>query len=180
MKRVSFIFATGESWLDRLVTFVTRSAWSHVAFRFDDDGLLTEALAGRGFLLEPVDRFNGWERSQTISCSVSDDSYAAMLVQATRWRQSSIAYGYATCLAIGVKEVFGVWAGRTMLALLEGFAANTLVCSEMLVKLWRYVEPDFLAEQDCRLVSPEQLHRILLQMEDRDKIDKPTDSAYNC
>ena len=180
MKRVSFIFATGDSWLDRLVTFVTRSAWSHVALLFDEDDLLAEALAGKGFLLEPGDKYRDWERSQTMSCGVSDDAYAAMLAQALRWRQSAIAYGYATCLAIGVKEIFGVWAGRTLLALLASFTANTLVCSEMLVKLWRYVEPDFLAEQDCRLVSPEQLHRILLQMEERDKIDKPTDSAYNC
>ena len=182
MKQVSFVFATGESWLDRLVTVFTRSAWSHVALRFEDSDLLVEALAGRGLLLEPGNKYADWRRSQALSFSVSDDSYAAMLAQAHQWQKSAIGYGYATCLAIGIKEIFGVWAGRALLALLAGFAANTLVCSEMLVKLWRQVEPDFFIGQDCRLVSPEQLYRVLLQRQQdaRDKIDKPTDCAYNC
>ncbi len=182
MKRVSFVFATGASWLDRLVTAVTRSEWSHAALRFDADDLLVEALVGRGFLLEPGDKYAGWERSQTISCDVSDEAYAAMLVQVQQWQRSMIGYGYATCLAIGVKESIGVWAGRAILSILAVFTSNTLVCSEMLVKLWRYVEPDFLAGQDCRLVSPEALYRVLLQRQQgwRDKIDKPTDCAYNC
>ena len=180
MKQVSFIFATGESWLDRLVTTATRATWSHVALRFDEDNLLVEALAGRGLLLEASDKYAGWERSQTVSCSIDDGAYAAMLSQVHQWKQMTIAYGYATCLAIGVKELLGFRAGRSLLALLSGASSNTLICSEMLVKLWRYAEPDFMTGHDCRLVSPEQLYRILLQMDARDKIDKPTDCAYNC
>ena len=104
MKQVSFIFATGESWLDRLVTTATRATWSHVALRFDEDNLLVEALAGRGLLLEAGDKYAGWERSQTVSCSIDDGAYAAMLSQVHQWKQMTIAYGYETCLAIGVKD----------------------------------------------------------------------------
>ena len=117
MKQVSFIFATGESWLDRLVTTATRATWSHVALRFDEDNLLVEALAGRGLLLEAGDKYAGWERSQTVSCSIDDGAYAAMLSQVHQWKQMTIAYGYATCLAIGVKELLGF---RARLSIEEG------------------------------------------------------------
>ena len=157
MKQVSFIFATGESWLDRLVTTATRATWSHVALRFDEDNLLVEALAGRGLLLEAGDKYAGWQRSQIVSCSIDDGAYAAMLSQVHQWKRMTIAYGYATCLAIGVKELLGFRAGRSLLALLSGASSNTLICSEMLVKLWRYAEPDLMTGHDCRRVSPEQL-----------------------
>ena len=180
MKRVSYVFATGETWLDRLVTVATRSEWSHVAFWFEEADLLVESQAGRGFLLERGIKYADWRKSKQISFSVSDDSYAALLAQSHQWQRSAIGYGYATCLAIGIKELLGGWAGRALLAMLPRSAAETLVCSELLVKLWRQVEPGFFAGQDCRLVSPEELYRVLLQRDERDKIDKPADCAYNC
>lgn len=163
MKTVSFIFATGPSWLDRLVTTVTRSPWSHVALRFDAENLLVEALAGRGFLTESGDKYAGWVSSQVVPRLAPDEIYAEMLAISRRWGEEKPPYGYATCLAIGIKELFGERAGQIALALLPVGSSDTLVCSEMLVRLWRLVEPEFLSGQDPRLVSPDQLFQALLQ-----------------
>lgn len=163
MKTVSFIFATGSSWLDRLVTSVTRSPWSHVAMRFDADDLLVETLAGRGFLTGTGDKYAGWISSRVISRLVQDEIYDEMLALSRRWQAAAPPYGYATCLAIGIKELFGTRSAGTALALLPAGSAKTLVCSEMLVKLWRVAEPDFLFGQDPRLISPDQLFQTLLK-----------------
>jgi hypothetical protein len=163
VKPVSFVFATGSSWLDRLVTRVTRSPWSHVAMRFDADNLLVETLAGRGFLTGAGDKYAGWTSSSVISRQVQDEIYDEMLTLSRRWQAAAPHYGYATCLAIGIKELFGRRAGYAALAWLPAGSANTLVCSEMLVILWRLAEPDFLQGQDPRLVSPDQLFQTLLQ-----------------
>ena len=161
MKTISLIFATGPSWLDRLVTSVTHSPWSHVALRFDAENLLVETLAGRGFLTGAGDKYVGWTSSTVVSRLVPDDIYDQMLATSRGWAAEKIPYGYATCLAIGIKEVFGNRAGQIVLALLSAGSADTLVCSEMLVKLWRLVEPEFLSGQDARLVSPEQLFQAV-------------------
>ena len=163
MKTVSFVFATGSSWLDRLVTSITRSPWSHVAMRFDADDLLVETLAGRGFLTGAGDKYAGWMSSRVISRQVPDEIYDEMLALSRRWQAAAPPYGYATCLAIGIKELFGRRAGYIALAVLPARAANTLVCSEMLVILWRLAEPEFLHGQDPRLVSPDQLFQTLLK-----------------
>lgn len=119
--------------------------------------------------MESGNKYEGWTKSQTISCCIDDEVYSLMLAQSYRWKQESVDYGYATCLAIGIKELVGVRAGQAMVELLPRSSAKTMVCSEMLVKLWRHAAPDFLAGQDCRLVSPEQLYQGLLQQAGRGK-----------
>ena len=180
MKQISFVFATGASWLDRLVTKITRSPWSHVALRFDDDDILVEAQAGKGFLVGAGGKYADWTMSQALSRFVADDVYKEMMAQAYRWKTAAVPYGYATCLAIGVKELCGLQAAVIMLSMLPRFFDETLVCSEMLVKLWRIAEPEFMTGQDCRLISPDQLFQVFKQQGDQDKIDKPGDCAYNC
>lgn len=180
MKGVSFVFATGSSWLDRLVTRVTRSPWSHVALRFDDDDILVEAQAGKGILVGTGGKYANWTMSLALSRFVADDVYEEMMTQAYRWKTAAVPYGYATCLAIGVKELCGLQAAVIMLSMLSRFFGETLVCSEMLVKLWRIAEPEFMVGQDCRLVSPDQLFQVFKQKGNQDKIDKPGDCAYNC
>lgn len=161
MKTVSFLFVTGSSWLDQLVTTVTRSRWSHVALRFEPDDLLVEALVGRGLILQPVNKYNGWKTQQTISRAVPREVYDDMLDQSRRWAQANVPYGYRTCLAIGFKELLGNPAGEWALRWLPGRTAGHLVCSELIVKLWRMAEPDFLSGQEARLVSPDELYRRL-------------------
>ena len=162
MKEVSFVFATGGSWLDSLVTTVTKSRWSHVALRFDAEDLLVEALVFRGLILQPGNKYDAWPVSQTIRREVPDELYFAMLTLARRWCERKLPYGYATCVAIGLKELLGARIGKAFLALLPGKEGATLVCSEMLVKLWRLGCPDFFPCKDARLVSPDELYNALL------------------
>ena len=180
MKQISFVFATGASWLDRLVTKITRSPWSHVALRFDDDDILVEAQAGKGFLVGAGGKYADWTMSQALSRFVADDVYKEMMNQAYRWKTAAVPYGYTTCLAIGVKEICGQRAALTLLSMLPRFFDETLVCSEMLVKLWRIADPEFMTGQDCRLISPDQLFQVFTQQDGQGKIDKPGDCAYNC
>ena len=163
MRQVSFIFATGESRLDFLVTTITNSSWSHVALRFDEENLIVESLAFRGCILQAGNKYDGWAKSRTIRLEVSKDVYFEMLALARRWGTQNIPYGYATCVAIGIKELLGARAGKVALGWLPGTDGSTLVCSEMLVKLWRIGFPDFLPGRDPRLVSPDELYRTLLQ-----------------
>ena len=165
MKEVSFIFATGESRLDWLVTTVTGSRWSHVAFRFDAEDLLVEALAFRGLLLQPGNKYETWPKSRTFRREVAEEFYSEMLSLSRRWSQQKLSYGYFTCVAIGLKEVVGFGAGRAALSLFPGKEGATLVCSEMIVKLWRIAYPDFLQGRDPRLVSPDELYQSMLACE---------------
>lgn len=184
MKQVTFVFATGASWLDRLVTSVTRSPWSHVALRFDNENVLVEILAGRGFIIHPSGKkYDDWPISRSIHRQISEQSYVNMLTLCRYWEQKQVSYGYITGMVIGMKEFFGVNAASTLLAVFAGLVSNTMVCSELMVNLWRQVEPDFLPGQDHRLVSPNEFYQALLQQfpeEIEDKIDKPPDCAYNC
>lgn len=161
MKDVSFVFATGGSWLDSLVTTVTKSCWSHVALRFDAEDILVEALVFRGLILQPGNKYDTWPVSKTIRCEVSEDVYDTMLTMSRRWSEQKVPYGYATCVAIGLKELLGVRIGKAFLAMLQGKEGATLVCSEMLVKLWRIGFPDFFSGRDSRLVSPDELYQEL-------------------
>jgi len=161
MKSVTFVFATGTSWMDSLVTTVTKSCWSHVALRFDDDDLLVEALAGRGCILQSGKKYDGWITSLTIPQLVSEKAYVEMLQLSRQWATENIPYGYRTCVAIGMKELFGQRAGRLTLGWLSDKSRETLVCSEVLVGLWRIAVPKFLQGQDPSLVSPDELFRQL-------------------
>ena len=161
MKDVSFVFATGGSWLDSLVTAVTKSRWSHVALRFDAEDILVEALVFRGLILQPGNKYDTWPVNKTLRCEVSDEAYRAMLTLSQRWSEQKVPYGYATCVAIGLKELLGARIGKAFLALLPGKEGTTLVCSEMLVKLWRIGVPYFLSDMDSRLVSPDELYQEL-------------------
>jgi len=188
MKQVSFVFATGTSWLDRLVTMVTNSPWSHVALRFDSDNILVEALAGTGFMIRAGEKYDDWPVSQTIRLQISEVDYVNMLQLSRRWEQDRIAYSYKTCILIGIKKVFGTLAARACLHLFSGLDANRMVCSEMIVHLWRQANPEFMSGQNPRLVSPDELYRVLIALappdfqgtDFQDKIDKPGDCAYNC
>lgn len=183
MKQVSIVFATGASWLDRLVTRVTKSPWSHVALRFDSDNILVEALAGAGFLIRDGKKYDGWVVSQTIRLQISEADYGNMLRLSRRWEKDRIAYSYKTCIAIGIKEVFGAPMAKACLILFPGLDSNKMVCSEMIVRLCRQANPDFLSGLDPRLVSPDELYRVLTALSPadfQDKIDKQGDCAYNC
>ena len=160
MSRISFVFATGESWLDRLVTIITRSRWSHVAIRFEAENILAEALVFRGLILEPGEKYDSWPVMQMISCEVDQLFYQKMLALSRVWGEKHIPYGYPTCIAIGIKSLLGLTAGKLALKILPGKAEATLVCSEMIVKLWRIGVPDFLAGHEPRLVSPDDLYYI--------------------
>lgn len=161
MSRVSFVFATGESWLDYVVKKITRSRWSHVAIRFDADNILAEALVFRGLILEPGDKYVDWPMMQEIQKDVDLFSYQKMLEVARSWEKRKVSYGYLTCFAIGIRSLAGLAAGRIALKLFPDNAESTLICSEMIVKLWRIGSPGFFAEQNARLVSPEDLYRSL-------------------
>lgn len=161
MKGVTFVFATGTSWMDSLVTVVTKSRWSHVALRFDDDDLLVEALAGRGCILQSGNKYDEWVPSLTVPQLVSEKAYEEMLQLSRQWATENIPYGYRTCVAIGIKEMFGQRAGRLALGWLSEKSRGTLVCSEVLVRLWRIAVPKFLQERDPSLVSPDELFRHL-------------------
>ena len=161
MKGVTFVFATGTSWMDSLVTTVTKSRWSHVALRFDNDDLLVEALAGRGCILQSGKKYDEWIPSLTVPQLVSDNAYEEMLQLSRQWTTENIPYGYRTCVAIGMKELFGQRAGRLTLGCLSEKSRETLVCSEVLVRLWRIAVPKFLQGQDPSLVSPDELFRQL-------------------
>ena len=179
MKQISFLFVTGDSWLDLLVTKVTRSRWSHVALRFDDDQILVEALAGRGVRVESGDRYENWPRNVEVSGFVTNAAYEAMRLQAEQWVEQEVTYGYLTCLSIGIKELFGLQAAKASLHLKRNSRRTTLVCSEMAVILWRLTDPGFFSGRDPELVSPDELYKILLS-EAGCKIDKQEDCAYNC
>ncbi len=160
MKTVTFLFVTGSSWLDYLVTTVTRSRWSHVALRFEPDDLLVEALVGRGLILQSGSKYDDWTTRQAISRDVPERAYYGMLEQSQRWARQNIPYGYRTCLAIGLKVLLGEAAGEWALQQLPGRRLNNMVCTELIVKLWRMAEPEFLPGQEPRLVSPDELYRL--------------------
>ena len=161
MKGVTFVFATGTSWMDSLVTMVTKSRWSHVALRFDDDDLLVEALAGRGCILQSGKKYDEWVPSLTVPQLVSEKAYEEMLQLSRQWATENIPYGYRTCVAIGIKEMLGQRAGRLTLGWLSEKSRETLVCSEVLVGLWRIAVPKFLQGRDPSLVSPDEFFRQL-------------------
>lgn len=161
MTGVTFVFATGSSWLDSLVTTVTKSRWSHVALRFESENLLVEALVGRGFLLQPGGKYDGWPVSESIRQSIPEKVQAQMLECCSRWAQTQVPYGYRTCVAIGMKEIFGRRAGQLAMEWLPAGETETLVCSEMLVKLWRMAVPDFLPGLEPQLVNPNELYQAL-------------------
>lgn len=163
MKRIAFVFVTGASWLDSLVTTVTKSRWSHVALRFEEDDILVEALAGRGVIVQSGKKYDGWNSSLIVQKEIPEMDYATMLNLCKQWATQKIPYGYWTCLAIGVKELFGQRAGRLAL---EGFMlakTNSFVCSELMVKLWRIGTPEFLPDHEARLVSPDELLKALVE-----------------
>jgi len=168
MKQVTFVFATGASWLDRLVTWVTRSPWSHVAMRFDSDDILVEALAGRGFLIQPGTKYNKFSINRSIQRHIPELVYDEMLVKCRRWEQEKVPYGYTTCLLIGVKEVFGLATAKFVLAMFPWWGSDTMICSELIINLWRQAESDFLQGQNHRLVCPDELYRALLQQPRQD------------
>ncbi len=161
MKTVTFIFVTGSSWLDSLVTTVTHSRWSHVALRFEQEGLLVEALVGRGLILQSGHKYDAWPTRIEIPRTISATTYAGMLALAHRWADGNIPYGYRTCAAIGLKELFGRKAGGWALDHLPAKTSKTMVCSELIVNLWRIAAPDFFAGREPRLVSPDELYRVL-------------------
>jgi hypothetical protein len=161
LKTVVFVFVTGSTWLDSLVTTVTRSRWSHVALRFETENLLVEALVGKGLILQPGHKYDAWPTRVEIPRTVPPAAYAEMLALARRWAGGNIPYGYRTCAAIGLKELFGRKAGGWALDHLPGKTSITLVCSELIVNLWRITAPDFFAGWEPRLVSPDELYRVL-------------------
>lgn len=161
MTRVTFIFATGASWMDSLVTAVTKSQWSHVALRFDNDDVLLEALAGHGLILQSGGKYDGWKPSLTCAKLVSEQTYDEMIYRSRQWAAANIQYGYRTCVAIGMKELFGQRAGHLALGWLTGSGVETLVCSEVLVNLWRVAVPEFMMGWESRLVSPDELYQAL-------------------
>jgi hypothetical protein len=168
MAKVSFIFAVGTSWLDSLVTMVTKSPWSHVALRFDSEDLLVEALVGQGTILQPGSKYDTWPGTFVITRDVKQDEAIQMLLFSRCLADKKLRYGYGTCAAIGIKQIFGHRAARIFLLFLPSRQAETMVCSELLVKLWRISHPNFLFDQDSRLVSPAELHRALLLPEPLD------------
>lgn len=173
MKHVAFVFVTGTSWMDSLVTTVTKSRWSHAALRFEEDDLLVEALAGQGLILQSGKKYDGWNPSLTVPKQVQAAAYEKMLNLSRQWATENTPYGYRTCVAIGLKELFGQRAGRLALGWLASEKADTLVCSELLVKLWRIEFPNFLPGRDPRLVSPDELCKVLNEEFSAPKIDKP-------
>jgi hypothetical protein len=161
MKQITFVFATGDSWMDRLVMLVTKSHWSHVAMKFDDDEILVEALAGKGLILQAGKKYDDWAPSTSITRLVSESAYEQMLTLSQRWGAANVSYGYRTCLAIGVRELLGQQAGSWALECLCWRKKETLVCSELLIKLWRVQDPQFLSGSDPRLSSPEDIFKAL-------------------
>ena len=161
MKQVTLIFATGTTWMDSLVTSITKSRWSHAALRFDDDNLLVEALAGRGLILQPGGKYDGWIESLSVPQLVPKQLYDEMIQLSRHWADENISYGYRTCLAIGMQNLFGQRTGRLMLELLPGKSEKTLVCSEVLVTLWRIASPDFMAGLEARLLCPDEICQAL-------------------
>lgn len=159
MSRISLVFATGDSWLDRLVTKITRSRWSHVAMRFEADGELLEALVFSGLIWAPGGKYDTWPVMQAIPVEVDPLVYGEMLALARKWHAQRIPYGYGTCVAIGLKALAGTTAGGLFLGLLPPSSADTLVCSELIVRLWRVAQPEFLAGQDARLTTPDDIFR---------------------
>lgn len=161
MRQITFIFATGKSWMDSTVTRVTKSRWSHVALRFDPDNILVEALAGKGLILQSGQKYDEWKPSLFVTKQVSPAAYASMISLARQWAATRIPYGYRTCAAIGVKELFGRHAGQLALDWFVQNGMETLVCSEVLVTLWRIANPPFLPGQEARLVSPNEFLQAL-------------------
>ena len=173
MKRIAFVFVTGASWLDSLVTTVTKSSWSHVALCFEEDDILVESLAGRGLILQSGKKYDGWNPSLIVQKEISEMDYATMLNLCRQWAEKRTPYGYWTCLAIGLKELFGQRVGRLALRCFMPCKIESLVCSELMVKLWRIVASDFLTDHEARLVSPDELLKALNEKSITSKIDKP-------
>ena len=163
MKCVTFIFVTGASWMDSLVTTVTKSRWSHVALLFEDNDLLVEELAGHGLILQSGKKYDGWNPSLTVAKQVPVLSYEKMLSRSRQWATEKTPYGYRTCVAIGLKELFGQRVGRLALRWLPPERRDSIVCSELMVKLWRIAFPDFLSGHEARLVSPDELLKVLTE-----------------
>lgn len=162
MKTVTFIFATGDIWLDHLVVWITRSPWSHVALQFNNDQVLVETLAGRGFLMLTAGKYDIWPgKIKRITREISAAAYDEMLELAFSWNGQQVQYGYSTCLLIGVKQLLGANVANRMLEYFPGIGKDRLVCSEMIVALWRVAAPDFLAGKDPRLVSPAELFCLI-------------------
>lgn len=161
MNTVTFVFVTGSTWLDALVTTITRSRWSHVALRFEQENLLVEALVGRGLILQPGRKYDAWPTRMELPRIIPPAAYDEMLAVSRRWAGENVPYGYRTCAAIGLKELFGRKAGGWALDHLPGKMSNTMVCSELIVKLWRITAPDFFAGREPRLVSPDELYRVI-------------------
>ena len=148
--------------MDSLVTAITRSRWSHVALRFESDNVLAEALVGRGFILQPGGKYDGWNSRLGVPQLISGQAYNEMLYLSREWAEKRIPYGYQTCVAIGLKELFGLHAGSFALRWLLR-PEDTLVCSEMMVKLFRSSSPDFLLGKEARLVTPDELYQALMK-----------------
>ena len=161
MRQITFVFATGKSWLDAMVTRVTKSQWSHVALKFDTDDILVEALAGKGLILQSGQKYNEWIPSLFVTKQVSAVTYDKMLSLSRQWAATNIPYGYGTCAAIGVKELLGRHAGQLALEWFVQNGKETLVCSEVLVTLWRIADPSFLPGREARLVSPNEFLQAL-------------------
>ena len=161
MRQITFIFATGKSLMDSMVTRVTKSQWSHVALRFDTDNILVEALAGKGLILQSGQKYDEWTPSLFVTKQVSETAYDSMLSLSRQWAATNIPYGYRTCAAIGVKELFGRNAGQLALDWFVQNRMETLVCSELLVTLWRIAVPSFLPGREARLVSPNEFLQAL-------------------
>ena len=84
-----------------------------------------------------------------------------MLGVSREWGRQQIPYGYLTCAAIGAKALMGPKAGKLVLDSVPNGMNRTLVCSEMVVNLWRLGFPNFLAGTDARLVNPDDLFQVL-------------------
>jgi hypothetical protein len=95
-----------------------------------------------------------------FSRTIPSAAYDKMLAVSRRCADETIAYGYRTCAAIGLKEFFGRKVGEWALAQLPAKTEQTMVCSELIVKLWRIAAPDFFVGREPRLVSPDELYRF--------------------
>lgn len=51
------IFGKNKGWVSRLILFVTRSHWSHVAYIDEETGNIIEAAGGRGVVVTTYEQF---------------------------------------------------------------------------------------------------------------------------
>jgi len=172
MRQVTIVFATGKSWLDTIVTTVTKSRWSHVALRFDNEGLLVEALAGKGLILQPGRKYDEWKPRLFVTVQISEPAYEEMLSLSRQWAETNIPYGYRTSLAIGVKELFGKRVGTLALSWFTNTRVKDWVCSELLATLWRIEDPSFLQDCEPRLLTPDEIFQALILCCPTAEIDK--------